>query len=92
MNETIMETAAEAVNDVTTEAIENIEANFGFIDEKTVKYILEALGVVAGALVIRWLNKKYKLTTKAKEFLVKLNPFKKKEVESEEGKDEEGNK
>lgn len=90
-NETIMEKAVDAVNDVTTDAIDEIEANYGMIDEQTVKYILEALGVVAGALVIRWLNKKYQLTAKAKDFLAKLNPFKKKEVESEEGKDEENN-
>ena len=64
----------------------------GMIDEQTVKYILEALGVVAGALVIRWLNKKYQLTAKAKDFLAKLNPFKKKEVESEGSKNEGENK
>lgn len=90
MNETIMETAVNTA-EVTAEAMEAIAANAGMIDEKTVKYILAALGVTAGLFLLWKLNKKFKLTTKAKEFLAKLNPFKKKD-KSEEGKNEEGNK
>ena len=82
MNEAIMETAVNTA-EVTAEAMEAIAANAGMIDEQTVKYILAGLGVAAGLVVIWKLNKKFKLTTKAKEFLSGL--FKKKEEPKEEG-------
>lgn len=87
MNETIMETAVNTA-EVTAEAMEAIAANGGMIDEQTVKYILAGLGVAAGLFLLWKLNKKFKLTTKAKDFLKGL--FKK--DKSEEGKDEESNK